>query len=55
MQGLPYCELVLDVADTNQNAYRLYKKLGFSEFMRKQEKHPKLKGFNERVYMKWTK
>ncbi|MEG6612064.1 GNAT family N-acetyltransferase [Pseudoclostridium thermosuccinogenes] len=55
MQELPYREFILDVADTNQNAYRLYKKLGFSEFMRKQEKHPKLKGFNERVYMKWTK
>lgn len=55
MQELPYSEFILDVADTNQNAYRLYEKLGFSEFKRKQEKHPKLKGLNERIYMKWLK
>jgi len=55
MQELPYREFILDVADTNQNAYRLYKKLGFTEFMRKQEKYPKLKSFNEKIYMKWCK
>jgi len=55
MQELPYNEYILDVADTKENAYRLYKKLGFTEFMRKQEKHPKLKGLNERIYMKWCK
>lgn len=55
MRELLYDEYILEVADTNENAYRLYKKLGFTEFMRKQEKYPKLKGLNERIYMKWCK
>jgi ribosomal protein S18 acetylase RimI-like enzyme len=55
MQELPYHEFILEVVDTNQTAYQLYKKLGFSEFMRKKEKHSKLKGFNERIYMRWLK
>lgn len=53
MKELPYKEFILDVADTNENAYRLYKKLGFTEFKRKPEKHGKIKGFNERIYMKF--
>jgi ribosomal protein S18 acetylase RimI-like enzyme len=55
MQELPYRGFILEVVDTNQTAYQLYKKLGFSEFMRKKEKHSKLKGFNERIYMRWLK
>lgn len=53
MEELPYRQFVLEVADTNHNAYRLYKNLGFSEFKRKNEKYPKLKGFNQRIYMNW--
>lgn len=53
MENLPYRQFVLDVADTNDAAYRLYKKLGFSEFKRKDEKYPKLKGLNQRIYMNW--
>lgn len=53
MEKLPYRQFILEVADTNHNAYRLYKKLGFSEFMRKNEKYPKLKGLNQRIYLKW--
>lgn len=37
MQELPYDEYILDVADANENAYRLYKKMGFIEFKRKKE------------------
>jgi ribosomal protein S18 acetylase RimI-like enzyme len=55
MYNLSYSEYVLDVADTNVNAIRLYRKLGFKEFMRKPEKNAKIKGFNERIYMKWCK
>lgn len=55
MQELSYREYVLDVADTNMNAIRLYKKLGFEEFMRKLEKNAKLKGFTARIYMKWCR
>ncbi len=55
MQELPYNKFILEVVDTNQNAYRLYKKLGFTEFKRKPEKHSKLKGFHERIYMNWYK
>ncbi len=55
MQELSYREYVLDVADTNMNAIKLYKKLGFEEFMRKFEKNAKLKGFTARIYMKWCR
>lgn len=55
MAKLPYRQFILEVADTNDSAYRLYKKLGFSEFKRKNEKYPKLKGFTQRIYMKWDR
>lgn len=55
MQELPYRQLVLEVIDTNQSAFRLYQKVGFVEFERKTEKFQKLKGFKERIYMKWSK
>lgn len=53
MEELPYRQFILEVADTNDTAYRLYKKLGFSEFKRENEKHPKLRGLNQRIYMNW--
>lgn len=55
MGNLPYRQFILEVADTNQGAYRLYKKLGFTEFERKNEKFSKIKGLNQRIYMKWCK
>ncbi len=55
MEELPYRQFILEVADTNDAAYRLYTKLGFSEFKRKNEKYPKLKGLNQRIYMNWYK
>ncbi len=49
---MPYSEYVLEVADTNTGAVKLYEKLGFSEFMRIQEKNNKKSGVNFLVYMK---
>jgi len=34
MDAMPYTEYVLEVADTNISAIRLYEKLGFNEFKR---------------------
>ncbi|BAB04707.1 GNAT family N-acetyltransferase [Halalkalibacterium halodurans] len=51
LENAPYQHYVLEVVDTNENAYRLYKKLGFTEFERKKERFSKLKGFKERIYM----
>jgi ribosomal protein S18 acetylase RimI-like enzyme len=48
-----YDEFVLEVADTNLNAFNLYKKLGFSEFARVKEKHAKESGINELIYMSY--
>ena len=55
MQELPYREFRLEVVDTNLPAYRLYQKLGFTEFSRKQVKWSKLKGFHEKINMRWLK
>jgi RimJ/RimL family protein N-acetyltransferase len=38
MHELNYNHYVLEVIDTNQNAYRLYKKLGFKDIKRDQVK-----------------
>lgn len=51
----PYNEYVLEVADTNEKAVRLYEKLGFSEFMRVKEKHSKQSGINNLLYLKYVK
>ncbi|MDR1629407.1 MAG: GNAT family N-acetyltransferase [Oscillospiraceae bacterium] len=51
----PYTNYVLEVADTNQNAVNLYKKLGFKEFKRVEEKHSKRSGINYLVYMRYIK
>lgn len=48
-------EFVLEVADTNIQAVNLYNKLGFIEFMRVSQKHPKQSGINNLLYMKYTK
>ncbi|GAA0371738.1 GNAT family N-acetyltransferase [Bacillus horti] len=51
LENASYQRYVLEVVDTNENAYRLYTKLGFSEIERKKESFSKLKGFKERIYM----
>jgi ribosomal protein S18 acetylase RimI-like enzyme len=52
MQACGYAGYVLEVADTNEAAVRLYERLGFKEFQRVPEKHPKQSGLNFYVYMK---
>lgn len=46
-----YHRYILEVVDTNEAAYRLYKKLGFTELKRKKESFSKIKGFKHRIYM----
>ncbi|MDR1540922.1 MAG: GNAT family N-acetyltransferase [Clostridiales bacterium] len=45
-------EYILEVADTNTEAVRLYTRLGFTEILRVQQKHTKQSGINALVYMK---
>jgi ribosomal protein S18 acetylase RimI-like enzyme len=53
---LEYKDYVLEVADTNTNAFELYKKLGFREVYRKELKFgKKCAGLNYFVYMKYSK
>lgn len=51
----PHERFVLDVADTNVIARRLYTKLGFSEVKRVPEPFGRIKGFRERIYMAWKR
>lgn len=50
-----YQEYVLEVADTNTTAFKLYEKLGFAEFLRIKQKNSKRSGVNHLVYMKLVK
>ena len=50
MQTMPYDEYILEVADTNTSAVKLYERLGFVEF--KRTKAPKGSGSNYFIYMK---
>jgi GNAT superfamily N-acetyltransferase len=52
MDEMPCSDYILEVADTNKTALRLYERLGFAEFIRVPEKHPKQSGLNYYVYMK---
>lgn len=51
LENEDYHRYILEVVDTNKIAYRLYKKLGFTEFKRKKESFSKMKGFKHRIYM----
>ena len=51
----PYSAYVLEVADTNTSAVKLYGKLGFREFVRVPHKQSKHSGINHLVYMKYEK
>ncbi len=46
---------VLEVADTNSSAVKLYEKVGFKEFLTIPCKYPKQTGFHNYVYMKYQK
>ncbi len=48
-------EFILEVADTNESAVNLYKKLGFVEFLSVPHKQPKQSGINNLIYMKYKK
>jgi ribosomal protein S18 acetylase RimI-like enzyme len=50
-----YDQYVLEVADTNTSAVKLYEKLGYKEFKRIKHKHSKRSGINYLVYMKYSK
>lgn len=50
-----FSEYILEVADTNENAVRLYEKLGFCEFKRVEMKNKKQSGVNFLVYMRYEK
>jgi ribosomal protein S18 acetylase RimI-like enzyme len=50
-----YNEYILEVADTNYNALKLYEKLGFKEFKRIEHKYKKQSGINYLAYMKYKK
>lgn len=50
-----YRAYVLEVADTNTPAIRLYEKLGFREFLRIPHKPSQQSGVNHLVYMKYEK
>jgi ribosomal protein S18 acetylase RimI-like enzyme len=51
-----YKHYVLEVADTNLNAFELYKKLGYNEISRKEMKiGKKYSGINYLIYMKYSK
>lgn len=51
----PYRAYVLEVADTNTPAVRLYEKLGFREFLRVPCKYSRQTGINAFVYMRYEK
>lgn len=50
-----YSEYILDVTDINIAAQACYKKFGFVEEKREKVKYAKQKGFNEKIYMKYSK
>lgn len=51
MATRPYKHFVLEVADTNEAAMRLYQRLGFTEFKRVKAPSAKISGVNFFVYM----
>jgi ribosomal protein S18 acetylase RimI-like enzyme len=46
-----YEKYILEVADTNEHAYNLYKKLGYEEVYKIKQNLPKKIGINYLVYM----
>ena len=50
----PYSEFELDVTDANTPARDCYRKIGFVDVRRKKEKFGLIRGFRERIYMRYT-
>jgi ribosomal protein S18 acetylase RimI-like enzyme len=48
-----YEEYILEVADTNCNAVKLYEKIGFMEFKRVKYKYKRQSEINNLIYMKY--
>ena len=51
----PYTEFELEVTDANTPARDCYRKIGFVDVRRKKEKFGRIKGFRERIYMRYTR
>jgi 8-oxo-dGTP diphosphatase len=49
----PYTDYVLEVTDVNTAARDCYRKIGFADVDSKKERFGKLKGFRERIYMRY--
>lgn len=54
MQASAYRTLVLEVIDSNENARRLYARLGFVEYERKPARGLQKLSFTERYLMRWS-
>lgn len=50
-----YDEFILDVTDINIPAQKCYKHIGFVEYKRVSERGGKIKGFKERIFMRYAK
>ncbi len=50
-----YQEYILEVADNNTNAVKLYEKAGFKEFERIKQRWSRISGVNYLVYMEYIK
>lgn len=48
-----HTDFVLDVTDRNAGAMACYTRLGFKEFRRVPEKHPRQKGFAAKIYLRY--
>jgi 8-oxo-dGTP diphosphatase len=51
----PYMDFELEVTDANTPARDCYRKVGFVDVRRKKEKLGRIKGFRERIYMRYTR
>jgi 8-oxo-dGTP diphosphatase len=49
----PYTEYVLEVTDVNTAARDCYRKIGFADIKSEKERFGRLKGFRERIYMRY--
>lgn len=54
MENGRYKDYVLEVTSINTAAQKCYENLGFVEYERVKEKHGKHKGFDARIYMKYS-
>lgn len=55
IENTAYKSYVLQVADTNTGALKLYKSLGFREIARVKDKHPRQSGIHEHIVMRYDK